>query len=113
MDVDTCRIFLATKTGFVIPKPKPSASESVPKQFHRYLHIFKKKASERLPKRSKYDHQINLKEGFIPKKGKPFHVLPKEEKAMDDFLNENLAKGYIRPSHSEQAVPMFFVKKVR
>lgn len=111
MDVDTRHIFLATETGFIVPRPKPSASESVPVQFHHYLHIFEKKASERLPRRSKYNHQINLKEGFIPKKGKPFHISPKEERAMDDFLNENLAKGYIRPSHSEQAVPMFFIKK--
>lgn len=112
MDVDTQSIFLVTgNESVIVKKKKPMATESVPSQFHDYIHLFEKKASERLPIRQKYNHPIKLKEGFVPRKGRPYQVSPKEEKAMADFIDENLAKGYIRPSHSEQAVPMFFVKK--
>ena len=35
----------------------------------------------------------------------------KEEEALDTFLQENLEKGFIRPSTSPQASPFFFVGK--
>ena len=34
-----------------------------------------------------------------------------EQKALDDFLEENLRMGRIRPSISPMASPFFFVKK--
>src|SRR5688572_25407540 len=36
---------------------------------------------------------------------------PREQKALDDFLKENLRSGRIRPSKSPWASPFFFVKK--
>ena len=34
-----------------------------------------------------------------------------EQKALDEFLEENLKSGRIRPSNSTMASPFFFVKK--
>ena len=34
-----------------------------------------------------------------------------EQKALDEFLEENLKSGQIRPSNSPMASPFFFVKK--
>ena len=34
-----------------------------------------------------------------------------EQEALNQFLDENLAKGYIVPSKSPMASPVFFVKK--
>ena len=34
-----------------------------------------------------------------------------EDKALDDFIDEQLAKGYIRPSISPYASSFFFIKK--
>ena len=42
----------------------------VPRQFHKYLKVFEKKDSERIPIRKAWDHTINLREGFMPKKDK-------------------------------------------
>ena len=42
----------------------------VPRQFHKYLKVFEKKDSERMPTRKAWDHVIDLREGFVPKKGK-------------------------------------------
>ena len=34
-----------------------------------------------------------------------------EDEALDDFIDEQLAKGYIRPSISPYASSFFFIKK--
>jgi hypothetical protein len=34
-----------------------------------------------------------------------------EQEALDKFLEENLAKGYLRQSKSPMASPVFFIKK--
>ena len=36
---------------------------------------------------------------------------PKEQEKLNEFLDENLEKGYIRPSKSPMASPFFFVSK--
>ena len=36
---------------------------------------------------------------------------PSEQKALDEYLEENLAKGYIKPSKSPAASPVFYIKK--
>ena len=36
---------------------------------------------------------------------------PKEHQKLREFLDENLQKGYIRPSTSPQASPFFFISK--
>ena len=44
--------------------------EMVPRQFYKYLKVFEKKDSERIPVRKAWDHAIDFREGFVPKKGK-------------------------------------------
>jgi hypothetical protein len=34
-----------------------------------------------------------------------------EQEALDKFMEENLTKGYLRPSKSPMASPVFFIKK--
>ncbi len=41
----------------------------VPRWFHRYLKVFEKKDSERMPMSKVWDYAIDLREGFVPKKG--------------------------------------------
>ena len=47
-----------------------ATEEMVPQRFHKYLKVFEKKDSERMPMRKVWDHAIDLREGFVPKKGK-------------------------------------------
>lgn len=74
--------------------------------------MFNKKQSERLPEHRPWDHAINLKPDFEPPKNcKIYPLAPVEQKELDSFIEENLRKGYIRPSKSPMASPFFFVKK--
>lgn len=85
--------------------------EIIPKEYHQYLSVFEKKASECFPISRPYDHAIDLKPDFIPRDCKIYPLAPKEQQALNDFIDENLRKGYIRPSKSPMASPFFFVGK--
>jgi len=87
------------------------AKVELPKIYAEYRTVFKKEASERMPERKTWDHAIDLKTDFIPKDCKIYPLSPKEQKEQDKFLEENLRKGYIRPSKSPMASPFFFVSK--
>ena len=93
------------------PKLNRSVEELVPEKYHEYLSVFQKKESERMPLRKPWDHAIEMKEGFEPKKSKVYPLSPLEQTEVDDFINEQLRKGYIRPSKSPQTSPIFFVPK--
>ena len=92
-------------------KPEKKVSEMVPQQFHQYLDIFKKKPSERMPLRKPWDHAIDLNENFVPRKAKLYPCSPTERAEIDAFIDDQLTKGYIRPSKSDQTSPIFFIPK--
>ena len=85
--------------------------EFLPDYLRDFRGVFEKKAAERFPISRPYDHAIELKPGFIPRNYKPYPLSPRHEKAMNDFIDENLRKGYIRKSTSPMASPLFFVDK--
>lgn len=49
--------------------------------------------------------------GAEPVNTKCYPLSPAEQKQLDEFLEENLRTGRIRPSKSPMAAPVFFVKK--
>jgi len=54
---------------------------------------------------------IELKEGFILKKGKVYLLSREEREEVQVFVEDQLRKGYIRPSKSLQTSPVHFVAK--
>ena len=97
---------LAHKAG--IPEQLPT---EVLKAFLEFKEVFKKKPSEQMPERKKWDYPIDLKHDFISKDSHVYPMNPEEHQKLREFLDENLWKGYIRPSTSLQASPFFFVSK--
>jgi len=85
--------------------------EMVPRRFHKYLKVFEKKDSKRMPTRKAWDHAIDLREGFVPKKGKIYPLSRVESEEVQEFVKDQLRKRYIRPSKSPQTSPVFFVLK--
>ena len=74
--------------------------EIVPRRFHKYLKVFEKKESERMPMRKAWNHAIDLRKGFVPKKGKIYLLSRVEREEIQEFVKDQLRKGYIRPSKS-------------
>jgi len=66
---------------------------------------------ERIPTRKVWDHAIEVKEGFVPRKGKVYPLLREEREEVREFIREQLRKGYIQPSKSPQTALVFFVGK--
>ena len=85
--------------------------EIVPRRFHRYLKVFEKRDLERMPTRKAWDHIIDLKEGFVPKKGKIYPLSRIEREEVQEFVKDQLRKRYIRPLKSLQTSLVFFVPK--
>jgi len=61
--------------------------------------------------RKVWDHAIETKEGFVPRKGKVYPLSREEREEVREFVQEQLRKRYIRPSKSPQIAPVFFVGK--
>ena len=91
-------------------KPK-TIEELIPPELMDYQNVFDKKEAERFPESRSWDHAIDLKPEFVPKDCKVYPLSPPEQAKMNEFIDENLAKGYIRPSKSPMASPFFFVSK--
>ena len=64
-----------------------------------------------MPERKKWNHHIDLKPDFILKDSHIHLMNPEEHQKLREFLDENIQKGYIRPSTPPQASLFFFISK--
>ena len=76
-------------------RSEEEAKRWVPEQFYKWIKVFGKKASERMPTKKAWDYTIYLKEGFIPKKGKLYPLSREEREEVREFIIEQIRKGYI------------------
>lgn len=73
--------------------------------------MFSEEAERQMPPKRTCDHPINLDQSFVPKVSKVYPLSADECKSVEDFTEEHLKSGKIRPSNSPQAAGFFFVKK--
>jgi len=85
--------------------------EIVPRCFHKWLKVFGKVESEQMPTRKLWDHVIDLKKDFIPKKGQIYPLSRTKKEEVQAFVESQLEKGYIQPSKSPQTLSVLFVPK--
>lgn len=84
----------------------------VPKVYHRWRHMFEKPADQAaLPEHKPWDHKIDLEEGKQPPFLPIYGLSEPQLKAVREYVDENLAKGYIRESDSPAGFPILFVPK--
>ena len=92
-------------------KPVHTPKELIPPCYHSYLNIFSEKVTSQFLLWKPWDHAIDVKDMFKPKKGRLIPLSLEEQKEVSEFVDEQLAKGYICPSKSEQTSPIFFMLK--
>ena len=73
--------------------------------------MFEKKKSERMLTRKTWNHAIDLKEDFVSKKEKIYSLSRIEREEVQEFMRDQLRKGYIRLSKLSQISLVFFVPK--
>jgi hypothetical protein len=90
---------------------QPNIETIVPREYHKYLKIFKKVNADKLPPHRPCDHRIPLEDGFQPPFGPLYSLSCPELEELKRWLEENLSKGFIRASSSPATAPILFVKK--
>ena len=85
--------------------------DSFPVEYADYKDVFDKKSADTLPPHRPFDCEIDLIPGAQPPVGRIYNLSEPELAALKAFLDENLNKGFIRPSKSPCGAPVFFVKK--
>ena len=73
--------------------------------------MFGKVELERMLTRKVWDHAIDLKEMFKPWKRRIYPLSKNEREEVQNFIEDQLRKRYIRPLKSPQTSPVFFVGK--
>ena len=99
-------------TELDIQANKQQIKASVPAEYQSFKQLFSEEDSQRFPPSRVWDHAIDLKQGTPNTIDcKVYPMAQHEDKALEEFLDEQLAKGYIRPSKSQYASSFFFIKK--
>jgi len=69
-------------------KSEAEAKKLVPEKFHKWIQVFNKKASEWMSTRKLWDHVIDVKKEFVPRKGKVYLLLREEREEVHKFISE-------------------------
>ena len=120
MPKEICRLLIwatqtkATEITVEEAKKRKSKSfkEMVPEWLYDYWEVFKAEQFNELPPWRQWDHAIELKEGTRPWSGiRVIPLSPKEHQILQEFLDEILKTGQIRPSKLPYASLFFFTLK--
>ena len=84
----------------------------IPDEYQQFANLFSEEESRRFPPQWRCDHAITFKPGVPDSINcKVYPMTQAEDAALDKFIDEQLEKGYIRPSQSPYTSPFFFIKK--
>ncbi|MBW0474413.1 hypothetical protein O181_014128 [Austropuccinia psidii MF-1] len=92
------------------PKEIETVMKVVPSNYHKYLDVFSKVKSEKLPPHCACDDCIELEES-LPPVGVIYYLSNQELDTLRAYISENVEKGFIQPSSSSTGAPFLFVKK--
>ena len=84
----------------------------IPKEYHKFLDVFSKKALDTLSLHSKYNQQISLLEKYKDHSNSPFSKMSKPKlQFMKKFLDEHLKKGFIKTSSAPCSLQIMLAAK--
>jgi hypothetical protein len=93
-------------------RAKGAPKGSVPEEYREFSKVFSEQESKQLPEHKPYNHWIDLKPNAPETLRAKVYPMPVNKQAeLDQFLAENLWKGYIVPLKSPMSSPVFFIKK--
>ena len=101
-------------TPFIIyatPTREEITSTTIPKQYKVFQDVFEKKNADILLQHRPYDCAIDLQEGAQPPFCPIYNLSQNELMTLKEYIDENLAKKFIRHSKSPARALILFVKK--
>ena len=95
-----------------IETEKTEILTQIPEEYHQHWWVFSEKASQHYPPAQDEDQAITLKPGAPATMDcKIYQQTDREMEATHQFIDEHLAKGYIKESNSPYASPIFYQAK--
>ncbi|KAI2647118.1 Transposon Tf2-6 polyprotein [Labeo rohita] len=86
-------------------------SVTIPSEYASYADVFSKEQATHLPPHRRWDCSIDLLPGARLPQGKIYPLSIPEREAMENYINEALKQGFIRPSTSPAVSSFFLVDK--
>jgi len=71
-----------------VARSEEEAKRMVPEKFHPWIKVFRKKQLKRMLMRKMWDYAIDIKEGFVPRKGKMYLLSREEREEVREFIKE-------------------------
>ncbi|KAI2666981.1 Transposon Tf2-6 polyprotein [Labeo rohita] len=94
-----------------IESPEVQVEILIPPEYAEFQDVFSKIAATQLPPHRRWDCAIDLVPHATLPKGKVYPLSLPERRAMEEYVAEALAEGFIQPSTSPAASSFFFVAK--
>ncbi|KAK3545337.1 hypothetical protein QTP70_004058 [Hemibagrus guttatus] len=94
-----------------VESPLAARSVNILACYSHFKDFFCPKKASKLPPHRPWDCAIDLIPGEPVPKGRIYSLTLPEEEAMEEYIREALAQGYIRPSTSPAASSFFFIAK--
>uniref|UniRef100_A0A3P9IHF7 Reverse transcriptase n=1 Tax=Oryzias latipes TaxID=8090 RepID=A0A3P9IHF7_ORYLA len=94
-----------------LSSPEEIDLSNVPSCYHDLRTVFSKARAGALPPHRPYDCSITLLDGAPLPKSRLFNLSGPEKVAMENYIQEALSSGHIRPSSSPVGAGFFFVEK--
>ncbi len=85
--------------------------QALPCVYNDLMVAFSRAKASQLPPHRPSDCAIDLLPDTVPPRGRIFPLSRPESEAMNHYIQEELTKGFIRPSTSPASAGFFFVKK--
>jgi hypothetical protein len=94
------------------PDKKRMTESDIPKQYKDYSDVFSEEKAKRFPPQREDDHQIKFTEN-VPKyfKADVYSLTVGQTAFLRKWLDEELDKGFLRPSKSPYPCPTFLIEK--
>ncbi len=94
-----------------IESPVEKQSVDIPSCYAPFSDVFCPKQASKLPPHWPWDCAIDLLPGEPVPRGRIYPLSIPEQKAIEEYIEEALQQGYVRPSTSPAASSFFFVAK--
>ena len=105
------RCIPATCGATHVESPDLSAPSEFPSEYKDLSTVFSKTQATHLPPHRPWDCAIDLLPGTTPPRGCVYPLSVVESEAMEEYIQEALELGFIRPSTSPAAASFFFIEK--
>ncbi len=89
----------------------PAEDVDIPPEYEDLKEVFSKARAESVAVHSPQDLTMDLIDGKEPPWGPIYNLSLKDLQTLREYLDENLSRGWIRPSTSSAGDPVFFVPK--